>query len=153
MTSRERITRAQYTDDLGEVGPEEIGDVDIVRACGMAGQGNPLGLSIWRFRYGGDMRELLPVARGLIELGHEPELVAKVLGHLANDVCKACEGRGYEVVPGTPMLSDVLCMRCQGTGRAPLQGEAERALADTIARLEREIAAAIMRKLARQMEF
>lgn len=152
MTSRERITKAQYTDDLGEVGVEDVGDVDIVRACGMAGQGNPLGLSIWRWRYGGDMRELMPVARGLVDLGHEPELVGKVLAHLANDVCLPCNGRGYEVVPDTPLLSDTLCLHCSGTGRAPLRGEAERALAETIARLEREIASAVMRKLARQLE-
>lgn len=153
MTSRERITKAQYTDNLGEVGIEEVGDVDIVRACGMAGQSNPLGLSVWRWRYGGDQHELFHVAKGLIDMGHDAHLVARVLGHLANDVCRPCNGRGYESVPGTPVLSDVLCMHCQGTGRAPLQGEPERALAETIARLEREIAAAIMRKLARQMEF
>lgn len=152
MTSRERIGTAQYTDDLGEVGLEEVGDVDIIRACGMAGQKNPLGLSIWRWRYGGDARELPQVAIGLIEQGHEPELVAKVLGHLADDVCRPCHGRGYEVVPGTPMLSDVLCLRCHGTGRAPLVGEAEQALMETIARMEREIAAAVMRRLARQMD-
>lgn len=153
MTSRERIGTAQYTDDLGEVGIEEVGDVDIIRACGMAGQGNPLGLSIWRWRYGGDQREMFHVATGLIDLGHESTLVAKVLSHLADDVCRHCQGRGYEVVPGTPVLSEVLCMTCHGTGRLPLTGELEKNLAETIARLEREIASAIMRKLARAMEF
>lgn len=152
MTSRERIGTAQYTDDLGEVGLEEVGDVDIVRACGMAGQANPLGLSIWRWRYGGIQKEIFHVAQGLIDLGHDDKLVAKVLGHMADDVCRPCEGRGYEVVPDTPMLSDVICVHCQGTGRAPLVGDAERALAEVIARLEREIAGAIMRKLSRQME-
>lgn len=153
MTSRERIGSAQYTDNLGEVGLEDVGDVDIIRACGMAGQGNPLGLSIWRWRYGGDTQSMFTVARGLVDLGHEPELVGTVLSHLANDVCPHCSGRGYETVPNTPMLSDDLCVHCHGTGRKPLVGEAEKALAETIARLEREIASAIMRKLSRQMEF
>lgn len=153
MTSRERIGMAQYTDDLGEVGLDEVGDVDIIRACGMAGVGNPLGLSIWRWRYGGDQREMFAVARGLMDDGHEPTLVAKVLSHLANDVCKHCHGRGYDVVPGTPLLSDTLCVHCQGTGRATIAGDQERELVEKIARLEREIAASIMRKLARQMEF
>jgi len=150
--SKERITRAQYTDDLGEVGLEEIGDVDIVRACVMAGQSNALGLSIWRWRYGGDQRELFTVARGLVERGHEPELVGRVLGHLANDVCLPCNGRGYGLMPGVPVLSDEICVSCQGTGRRPLDGARERDLMETIARMEREIAAAIMRKLARQMD-
>lgn len=152
MTSRERIGTAQYTDDLGEAGPEEVGDVDIIRSCGMAGQGNPLGLSIWRWRVGGDTREIFHVARGLADLGHPMELVGRVLAHLANDVCEPCNGRGYEVVPGTPMLSDVLCVHCQGTGRKQLPGEAEHRVLETIARHEREFAAAVMRKLAKALE-
>jgi len=153
MTARERIGTAQYTDDLGEVGIEEVGDVDIIRACGAAGQSNPLGLSIWRWRYGGDQKEVFHVARGLIEQGHEVGLVYRVLTHLSNDVCKHCEGRGYLMLPGVPVLSDELCLHCQGTGRRPLEGDAERDLQEKIARLEREIAAAIMRKLAREMGF
>ena len=152
MTSRERISQAQYTDDLSEVGVEEVGDVDIVRACGMAGQSNPLGLAIWRWRYGGDQREMFAVARGLIEMGHEQPLVARVLAHLANDVCGHCEGRGYKMLPGVPVLSDEICVHCQGTGRAPLAGERERDLLEAIARMEREIASSIMRKLAREMD-
>lgn len=153
MTSRERIGTAQYTDDLGEVGVEEVGDVDIIRSCGMAGQGNPLGLSIWRWRVGGDSREIFHVARGLVEEGHDQALVARVLAHLANDVCGHCEGRGYEMLPGAPVLSDKICVHCQGTGRRPLEGNAERDLGEKIARLEREFAAAVMRRLAKEMDF
>ena len=152
MTSRERIGTAQHTADLGEVGLEDVGDVDIIRACGMAGQANPLGLSIWRWRYGSDQREMFTVARGLVDLGHDAPLVGRVLAHLANDVCPPCNGRGYELLPGAPVLSDTLCVHCQGTGRRPLVGEAERALAETIARMEREIASAVMQKLARRLE-
>lgn len=152
MTSRERIGTAQYSDDLGEVGIEDVGDVDIIRACGMAGQANPLGLAIWRWRYGGDMREMMPVARGLIELGHETHLVVKVMSHLANDICPYCKGRGYKMLPGVPVLSDELCTPCQGTGKIPLAGEAERDLIEVIARMEREIASAIMKRLARQLD-
>lgn len=137
MTSRERIGTAQTSDDLGEVGPEDIGDVDIVRACGMAGAENPLGLSIWRWRYAGDQRELMTVYRGLIEAGNDPQLVARVLAHLASDRCEPCEGRGYRVVPGTPMLSDEMCAPCQGTGRQILTGDREKELAEKIARFER----------------
>lgn len=153
MTSRERIGTAQYADDLSEAGIEEIGDVDIIRACGMAAAKNPLGLAIWRWRVGGDQREIFTVARGMIEEGFDRKLVGRVLSHLANDVCQHCKGRGYDTVPGTPMLSDELCGHCQGTGRAPLAGEAEKVLVERIAQLERQIAAAIMKKLSRQMDF
>ena len=153
MTSRERIGTAQHTSNLGEVGLEDIGDVDIIRASGMSGQANPLGMSIWRWRYGGDVRAMFTVAKGLVEMGHAPELVGTVLSHLSNDVCPHCSGRGYELLPGAPVLSDDMCMHCHGTGRKPLVGMEENALADTISRMEREIASAIMRKLSRQMEF
>lgn len=152
MTVRERIGTAQYTDDLGEVGLEEVGDVDIIRSCGMAAQGNPLGLSIWRWRVGGDQREAFAVATGLVDRGHDAHLVYKVLSHMADDVCRHCHGRGYETVAGTPMLSDVLCLHCQGTGRVPLAGEAEKALQEELLRMEREFAAAVMRRLARAMD-
>ena len=92
---RERITTAQLSDDLGEADAGELGDVDIIRACGMVGAKNPLGLSVWRWRYGGDGREMFAVATAFIEQGYEPALVAKVMAHLADDVCRHCEGRGY----------------------------------------------------------
>lgn len=152
MSGRERIGTAQYSDNLGEVGPEDVGDVDIIRACGMAAQSNPLGLSIWRWRVGGDQRAMFEVAKGLVARGHEPRLVYEVLTHMADDVCRPCHGRGYEVVEGTPMLSDRMCVHCRGTGRKPLEGEAHQGLVEVIAGLQREIAAGIMRRLSRQLD-
>jgi hypothetical protein len=152
MTRRERIGTAQFTDDLGEVTSGEVGDVDIIRACGMAGQDNPLGLSIWRWRFGGDSRAVFEVATGLVAKGWSEGLVYRVLTHLMDDVCGHCEGRGYKMLPSAPVLSDELCMHCQGTGRKPVTGAEERDLMEEIARLEREIAASIMRRLAREMD-
>lgn len=150
---KERITKAQVSKNLGEVPINEIGDVDFVRACGMAGVNNALGLSIWRWRYAGDTREVFRIAEAFVELGHLPTVVYRVLHHLSKDVCPSCHGRGFGVVLGTPMLSDEICVDCRGTGRRDLDGEAEKQLAAEIARLEQEIAAAIMKKLARQLEF
>lgn len=150
---RERIGTAQHSDDLRERPTDEIGDIDIVRASGLAGARDPLGLAIWRWRVGGDQREVLSVARGLVAKGWDATLVARVLSHLSNDRCGHCEGRGYKLLPDVPVLSDELCVPCQGTGRAPLAGERERELAEVIAGHERSIAGAIMRRLARQMDF
>jgi len=151
--TRERLGTAQHTDDLSERPGDEIGDLDIVRASGLAGARDPLGLSIWRWRVGGDQRELLPVARGLVAKGWDATLVARVLTHLSNDRCGHCEGRGYKLLPDVPVLSDELCTHCQGTGRAPLTGGQERELAEVIAGHERSIAGAIMRRLSKGMEF
>lgn len=149
---QERIGMAQASRDLGEVETDEVGDVDIIRACGMAGQGNPLGLAIWRWRYGGDQKSMFSVATGLVNQGHDAQLVYRVLTHMADDLCRACEGRGYRLLEGAPVLSDELCLECQGTGRRELVGLKERDLQEKIARLEREIAAAIMRRLSLRLE-
>lgn len=153
MTTKERIGKAQSSHNLSEAASGELSDVDIVRACGMAGATNPLGLSVWRWRVSGDTRELPRIAEALIERGYELGLVGRVLMHLSSDVCTDCLGRGYKVMAGAPILSDEMCLVCGGTGRREMQGDAERDLIEYIARLEREIAAAVMRRLAQDMEF
>jgi hypothetical protein len=145
---KERIVSAQTSSNLGESLVNDLGDIDVVRACGMAGQSNPLGLSIWRWRYAGDERELWKVAEGLVARGRPALLVMRVLHHLADDVCKVCWGRGYGVIEGAPVLNGEQCVDCRGTGRLEIQGEAEQALVEEIAALEREVAGNIMRKLA-----
>lgn len=150
---KERITKAQVSENLGEVPVNEIGDIDLVRACGMAGVGNPLGLAIWRWRYAGDTREVFRIAEALIAMGYGELVVYNVMHHLSKDVCPVCHGRGFSIIKGTPVLSDEICLDCRGAGRKELRGEAETKLAAEITRLEREIAAAIMKKLARQIEF
>jgi hypothetical protein len=57
------------------------------------------------------------------------------------------------VIKGAPVLSNEICLDCKGVGRKELKGEAETKLAAAITRMEQEIAAAIMKKLARQIEF
>jgi hypothetical protein len=152
MTSKETITRAQTSSHLGETPSYEMGDIDVIRASGMAGQSNPLGLAIWRFRYCGDSREMPKIAQGLVDKGHDATVVVRVLHHLSDDVCKVCFGRGFGVVAGTPMLNGEECKDCLGAGRRLLEGEKEKALLEVIAGLERDIAGGIMRRLARELD-
>lgn len=163
MTVKERIGTAQYSKDLGEAPSGELGDIDIIRATGMVGVSMPLGVSLWRLKVSGDAREFPKVIEGLAEMlaRRRPmdidtvKLVNQVLRHHLDDLCHACHGRGFEVVPNTPMLSDVACTSCQGQGRLQMQNADESAfwLLEQIARMEREVASAIMRKLAREMDF
>ncbi len=154
---RERIDQAQGSRHLEEAPIEEIGDVDVLRAMGMAAQRQPLGVSLWRLRYSRARSELATVLEGLTAWacrnGTDPELVPPVLAHWLQDVCRVCEGRGYAVVDGTPMLSDVPCGACGGSGRAPLPvaGAQAAALLEHIASLERLAAADIMRRLSLQL--
>ena len=155
---QERISQAQGSKNLGETGLEEVGDVDIVRAMGMVAQSHPLGVSLWRCRYAGDMRELPGVLTGLMNLagrhGKDPQEVPRVVRHWLQDVCEHCQGRGYLPVAGTPVLSDDLCPVCDGSGRAPLANPTPDALwvMEQIAAAERLTAAAIMRKVALDLE-
>ena len=144
---KERMTRAQESKNLGEVPVNEIGDVDLIRAMGMAGVSNPLGTEVWRWLYNKDRQSMMKVAEALIEMGNSVVVVHRVLVHMDSDVCPACFGRGYKVVANSPMLSDEACVECKGAGRREIQGEAEQALVDVIKRLEREIGAALVQKL------
>ena len=90
---------------MGEVPVNEIGDIDLVRACGMAGAGNPLGLAIWRWRYAGDTREVFRIAEALIAMGYGELVVYNVMHHLSKDVCPVCHGRGYDHAQDTGQSS------------------------------------------------
>ena len=152
MTSRERLGMAQGSRNLGEVELDAIGDIDIVRACGMAAQQHPLGLAVWRWRVAGDRREAITVARGLVDLGYEEQLVGETMRHLLNDSCGHCLGRGYALIPGTPMLSDAVCPHCDGTGRTQPENDDARHLVEVVARIERLMADAVMCRLRDEME-
>ena len=162
MTSRERISRAQTSSHLQEADENEVGDIDIIRACGMVGAGMPLGASLWRLKFSGDTRELASVLDGLLTLtamrfaGIDTlKTVQMVVKHWLDDVCKPCHGRGYEIVPGTPILSEVECGVCKGQGRVKLAEPDEAALwlIESISRMERGVAAAIMKKLNAELDF
>lgn len=155
MSLMEKISSAQVSSNLEEKPLHQTGDVDVVRACGMAGATNGLGLSLYRLKYSGDVKEFPKVVDGLLTMvrsrwfdvdGHET--VNKVLSHWLDDICNPCRGRGYAVVPGTPMLGDVPCSACNGVGRVKLvSSDAARWLLDEVGRMEREIAVAIMHRI------
>jgi len=155
MSLLEKISSAQGSSNLGEKPQHQTGDVDIVRACGMAGVNNNLGLSLYRLKYSADVREFHNVLEGLQALvrsrfvdDDEVKTVYDVLNHWLDDICDPCHGRGYAVVPGTPMLGDIPCGVCNGTGHVKLvSSDVAQWLFEEIGRMEREIAVAIMHKI------
>lgn len=161
MSMNEKISSAQTSDNLKEVPPEQIGDVDIIRACGMVGVQMPLGLSLWRLKYSAATREFPTVVDGLLtkvlSRFHRIDglkVTYKVIKHWLDDMCHACHGRGYEVVPGTPMLSEKQCEHCGGQGRVklPEPDDASLWLLEEIAKMERDVASAIMVKLNTKLD-
>lgn len=155
MSLLEKISSAQVSSNLGEKPLHQTGDVDVVRACGMAGASNSLGLSLYRLKYSGDVKEFANVVNGLLTMVRSRwfdvdgnKTVNDVLVHWLDDICNPCLGRGYAVVPGTPMLGDVPCSLCNGTGRVKLvSSDAARWLLDEVEKMEREIAVAIMHRI------
>ncbi len=163
MTTKERMVRSQTSSNLGEAVNGEFGDIDIVRATGMVGQSNPIGVSLWRLKYAGDSAEFPKVVTALAEMLAKRNvkykdallLALNAVKHYVDDVCKPCVGRGYDIIPGTPVLSDQICTHCRGAGRAPFEhtGDESEWLEVTISRMEREVAGAVMKKLAAELDF
>ena len=163
MTTKERMVRSQTSSNLAESANGEFGDIDIVRATGMVGQSNPIGVSLWRLKYAGDVAEFPKVVTSLAEMLAKRNvkytdamlLAFNAVKHYVDDVCKLCVGRGYDVIPGAPVLSDQICLHCRGAGKAPFvhTGDASEWLEVTISRMEREVAGAVMKKLAAELDF
>jgi hypothetical protein len=134
--------------------------MDVIRAIGMIAANNPLGSAIWRVKYV-QVESLLPYAVGqLTRIALEKEraesaeevlsLLNRIVPHWPDDLCHQCSGRGYEVVPGTPMLSDKSCKVCRGSGH--IQVDASRDLdlylLDLLQRFEQDCSKYVYRRLA-----
>lgn len=112
-------------------------DLHRVGAAGMAARRQPLAMAVYELRYRQplDLARVVEVAVALtnqvekqaklqrwrLRRHHDAQrVVAVVLRWWLADVCPACEGRRFEVVSGTPMLSDRHCHACGGTGKPSL---------------------------------
>lgn len=127
-TIQERYGNAVDATDL-TMRFERGGQVDVLTAAGMVGVKHPLSMSLWRWVYGGDTNERHAVLVGLMkhmkrrsarERWKEPGKLVQVVVAVADwylaRTCPACHGTLYQVIPGTPSLSDVPCPVCHCTG-------------------------------------
>ena len=163
MRVAERIIKAQGSGNLADK-PEGLGDVDVIRAVGFTAAASPIGVSLWRVKYQGDHKELSRLAERLQELALKRawaadqvdalKLVNRVLRHYLDDLCRVCSGRGFKLIEGAPVLSDEICLDCGGQGRVPMEKATDGAVAllDAMQRMEKEVAGAVMRRLATEME-
>ena len=80
----------------------------------------------------------------------EPQALAQaVVAFWLDSTCHACQGRGHEVIPGTPSLGRK-CKACNGTGkRKEPRGEAGRQMLNMMDEAL-EVARASMKKRLRQ---
>lgn len=119
-------------------------DADVLLAAGYAAAGNARGaqaLALYRIRATGSrngLAQIVDVAAGwmvdrrpqpgekTLRLGAARDVSARVLLWWIDGVCPHCQGRRYELVPGTQMVSDNLCWACDGAGRLPVEDRVRR---------------------------
>jgi hypothetical protein len=150
------LIQAMNSSDLAEV-PEGIGDIDWIRAAGMAGQRHSTAVSLWQLCELGDLRAGRQAVAGAmaeaVKLGNEEraaEAAATVIEWMMHPTCKPCHGRGFDLIPGAgrPTLSDHACTHCGGTGQRPRPWrDDEKALYDRLTELQAQAAAAIIKRI------
>lgn len=175
-TVPERYATAATTSDLS-VSLERRTDADVLMAAGMsAGKDRraALAMSVYRAGVTGDHSGLLPMANELADwlsnrLAKERRkpmrrtdrvsLALAVMQHWFNPVCGHCEGRGFLLMDGAPVLSSHECPHCGGTGRRKLSdsigndhAELGKWLSGELDRLVSLVHAEMARKLSRKMD-
>lgn len=104
-------------------------DIDTIGALGMVGVTERLADAVFRLKYGNDpssYRDALAgvygIARSLDARGNWRYrrrrlhwMAKRVLGYWITDLCPSCNGLGFDVMLGTPHLSDRPCRSCRGT--------------------------------------
>ncbi len=182
ITVGERYARATEATDLS-VSLERRTGADVLIAAGAAARrvkeqgGADMGLRLYRMEVSGDHTGRAAVvaesAAWLIAKGFNAglgggrgrsllaahEIAENVVRWRFLSVCPCCEGRRYELVPGTQIMGDKLCQGCQGEGRPPLVSivgnrrlETARQLADEFDRQLRMVLADMSRHLKGDMD-
>jgi hypothetical protein len=160
---------AMESSDLSESDNlDDMSDIDVIRAMGMAGARNPLGAALWRLKFtqdGSVAHDVVQMLEGelrrskwgpVINWQDARKVVMQVLDHYIDGNCRACGGKGH--LPGTNVqtLMDEDCGYCHGTGqrelpKMPGRDEAARWLRGLIDQKEYETGAAVGRRLSSQL--
>lgn len=104
-------------------------DIDTVGALGLVGIQECLADAVFRLKYANDPRSYDGALAGVCRLARSLNtrqrwrykrkrlhwMAKRVLDYWLNDACRLCTGVGYEVIPGSPHLSDRPCQQCHGT--------------------------------------
>ena len=104
-------------------------DPDVIGAFGLAGKQEPLGVALARVLMG-DNKAAKDVVGQLADMTRSKfhhlkqvqaeDMARAVLAWNRHGVCPECSGHGYQVIPGSPSLSDIECKACLGTGKVLL---------------------------------
>lgn len=176
-TIGERYARAVTGTLEGSAGSNVLGAAGFAARRVREQVGSDMGLRLYRMEVSGDHTGQAAVvaesatwlvAKGFkagITGGRKASLVAahevaeQVVHWRFMSVCPCCDGRRYELVPGTQIVGDKLCGGCQGEGRPPLVSivgnrrlGAAKDLADEFDRQLRMVLADMSRNLRSDMD-
>lgn len=131
-TIAERVGTALSSGDLRQKpGPCHL---DKIAALGVVGINERLADAVFRLKYSNDHRSYHDALDGVFRLSRALDarqrwrlkrrrlwrMSRAVLDYWYADICRACNGVRYEVIHGSPHLSDRACGGCHGTGKNPM---------------------------------
>lgn len=178
MTIQDRYASAVNSRNLRPIGIKGVhegsttSDTDMLGAMGLASRGHPLGAALERL-FAGDHKSAHEIVRILAQMAFKQswdyeirasraqchDLACAVLAWHRNGTCRVCNGHGYELIPGAPMLSERECKACRGTGKVALEAAFKVELRPLVSWLSSEmmresgrVGPAAMRGLGRAME-
>jgi hypothetical protein len=147
LTVAERLSWAMQPGSLKLIRGPSIGRAEYLIALGWVGIHHRTASAIYRMVHSMDGRRYADTLR-MVEMlvshlaarrrwdckpHHHRKIAKDALDFVLHPTCPHCEGRGYEVVPGSGRLSDRVCHSCGGAGRRPVS---TRRLAEVISELE-----------------
>jgi hypothetical protein len=147
-TIQNRYASAVHSSNLGVDAKTRMSDSDTLGAYGLADRALttgrtsdgtpvrpcPLAVPLERL-FAGDNNAVYDIVRMLAEMAHAhsfkiklkiklvecTDLARACLAWHRDGTCKACEGRGYALIPGTKTLSDRECLACRGSRKIPFE--------------------------------
>lgn len=135
LTLQDRYSTAIRTSNLRSKPDTTRSASDVLGAAGLARKYNPLAMALTRLFCGDDReaREIVGILTNMLvgKAWHsrrisldrlEAEDIARaVLAWHRDGVCRPCDGHGYQLIPGTPAVSDHECQHCKGSGKIRLE--------------------------------
>jgi len=106
-------------------------DLDTIGALGLVGITERLADAVFRLKYSLDAKTYPDALIGVYGLARALDarhrwrlkrrrirwMARRVLDYWLSDICRRCTGVRYEVVAGSPHLSDHVCQDCGGSGK------------------------------------
>jgi len=164
MKISERYATARNTSNLAMDVQTNMAPFDVLTAAGMAAHASREAIMLWEVTFNGktsaklaciEMLEKKLVGQMLRNRwkGDARRITQEVFAWHMHGTCQPCAGRGYEMVPGTPHLSDRLCKSCNGTRKVKLpRSDSHEWLNRYIEYLIASAGGKVMQKLASDMD-